>query len=266
MWSDYEVITSIAIQHKYFYSILVIYLHTVKWLRVLLFNTNISIQYESYVYTQWSDYEYCYSTQIFLFNISHLFTHSEVITSIAIQHKYFYSILIICLHTVKWLRVLLFKTNDSIQHKIKWFQVVLCDFCNQLRAIVKEFQVLLFNPNNSIQHYSFLHTQLNSSKNCYESLIIIIIIMSCHRHRYPWPSLATSSNPSSFLVGLQGYIPYPHIAAVCIFELVVLLLPGYMWGSIGVHPLWAHPCFYSSVLYVWFVWLDSFRDGRQVAV
>ena len=35
--------------------------------------------------------------------------------------------------------------------------------------------------------------------------------------------------------GLQGYIPYPHIAAVCMYELVVLLLHGHMWGSIGVH-------------------------------
>ena len=36
---------------------------------------------------------------------------------------------------------------------------------------------------------------------------------------------------------LQGYIPYPHIAAVCMFELVVLLLPGHMRVSIGVHRL-----------------------------
>ena len=37
--------------------------------------------------------------------------------------------------------------------------------------------------------------------------------------------------------GLQGYIPYPHRAAVYMFELVVLLLLGHMWGSIGVHHL-----------------------------
>ena len=63
----------------------------------------------------------------------------------------------------------------------------------------------------------------------------IIIIMSCRQHGYPWPSLATSPNRSSPLAGLQGYIPYPHIAAVCMFVLVVLLLPGHMCGSIGVH-------------------------------
>ena len=49
--------------------------------------------------------------------------------------------------------------------------------------------------------------------------------------------------------GLQSYIPYPHIAAVCMFELVVLLLLGHMRGSIGVHHLWARPCFSSSVTY-----------------
>ena len=36
------------------------------------------------------------------------------------------------------------------------------------------------------------------------------------------------------LAGLQGYIPYPHIAAVCMFELVILILLGHMWGSINI--------------------------------
>ena len=54
--------------------------------------------------------------------------------------------------------------------------------------------------------------------------------MSCHRHGYPWLSLATSPYRSSPLAGVQGYIPYAHIAAVCMFELVFLLLPGHMWG------------------------------------
>ena len=82
-----------------------------------------------------------------------------------------------------------------------------------------------------------------------------IIIMLCHRHGYPWPSLATSPYRSSPLAGLQGYIPYPHIAAGCMFKLVVLLLPGHMWGSIGVHHLWARPCFSSNVnIGTW--WVD----------
>ena len=37
--------------------------------------------------------------------------------------------------------------------------------------------------------------------------------------------------------GLQGYSPYPHMAAECMFELVVLLLLSHMWGSIGMHHL-----------------------------
>ena len=84
-------------------------------------------------------------------------------------------------------------------------------------------------------------------------IYIIIIIMSCHWHGYPWPSLATFPYRSSPLAGLQGYILYPHIAAECMFVLVILLLPGHMWGSIRVHHLWVHLCFSSSVLHVWFI-------------
>ena len=43
---------------------------------------------------------------------------------------------------------------------------------NNGRHTVKEFQVLLFNTNNSIQHYSFIGTELNGSKYCYASLNI----------------------------------------------------------------------------------------------
>ena len=79
------------------------------------------------------------------------------------------------------------------------------------------------------------------------------IIMSCRKHGYLWPSLATFPYRSSPLAGLQSYIPYPHIAAVYMFKLVILLLLGHMWGSIGVHHLWPRLCFSSSVLHVWFV-------------
>ena len=82
--------------------------------------------------------------------------------------------------------------------------------------------------------------------------------MSWRLHGYPWPSLATSPYRSSPLAGLQGYIPYPHIATVCMFELVALLFLGHMWGSIGVHHAWAPPCFSSSVLHVWFIYLGYF--------
>ena len=42
---------------------------------------------------------------------------------------------------------------------------------------------------------------------------VVTIIILCHQHGYPWPSLATSSHRSSHPAGPQGYIPYPHIAA-----------------------------------------------------
>ena len=67
------------------------------------------------------------------------------------------------------------------------------------------------------------------------------------------PSLATSPYHSSPPAGLQDYILCPHIVAVCKFVLVVLLLHIHMWGSTGVHRLWARPCFSSSVPRVWFV-------------
>ena len=48
---------------------------------------------------------------------NYLFVHSEVVTSIAIKHLIFYSTLLICLHTLKWLQVLLCITNNSIKHQ-----------------------------------------------------------------------------------------------------------------------------------------------------
>ena len=69
------------------------------------------------------------------------------------------------------------------------------------------------------------------------------IILSCHQHRYPWPSLATPPYRSSLLAGPQGYTRYPHRATVCKFVLVALLLLGHAKGSTGVHHLWARPYF-----------------------
>ena len=42
----------------------------------------------------------------------------------------------------------------------------------------------------------------------------IIIITSRRQHGYPWPSLAISPCRPLLPVGLQGYIPYRHRAAV----------------------------------------------------
>ena len=53
---------------------------------------------------------------IILFNI-HLFTDSEAVTSITIQHYSFNSTLFLHLHTIKWFQVLLCITNNSIKHQ-----------------------------------------------------------------------------------------------------------------------------------------------------
>ena len=85
--------------------------------------------------------------------------------------------------------------------------------------------------------------------------------MSCRQHRYPWPSLATSPYYSSPLAGLQGYILCPHIAAVCKFELVVLLLLGHIWGSIGVQSRYS----YLIILFVW-TQLYSFKYSCLILI
>ena len=116
---------------------------------------------------------------------------------------------------------------------------------NNLLLINKIILIRKWNHLTVCKKRAQVHLKMLSTK-CF-------IFMLCHQHGYPWLSLATSPYRSTPLAGLQGYISYSHIAAVCMFELVVLLLLGHMWGSIGVHHLWARPCFSSSVLHVWFV-------------
>ena len=151
------------------------------------------------------------------------------------------------LYAVVWYQVFLSNTNNL--HPVILYEVFLST-TNNLHAVVW-FQVLLSNTNN-LHKFVWFQVFLSNTNN-YIIIIIIIIIMSCRLHGYTWPSLATSPYHSSPLAGLQGYIPYPHIAAVCMFELVVLLLLGHMWGSIGVHHLWARPHLSSSVSHVRFV-------------
>ena len=66
--------------------------------------------------------------------------------------------------------------------------------------------------------------------------LIIIIMMSCRQHGYPWSSLATSPHRSSPLAGLQDYIPYPHIAS----------RPSFSRSYVGVH--WSTSLMSSSLL------------------
>ena len=52
--------------------------------------------------------------------------------------------------------------------KLLYCCITLMILLNIYLYTVKWLQVLLFNTNNSIQYYSFICTQLNSSKYCYE--------------------------------------------------------------------------------------------------
>ena len=95
---------------------------------------------------------------------------------------------------------------------------------NNLRTVIC-YQVFLSNTNNLQAIIRFQRV----NELLLLVVIIIIIIMSFRQYRYPWPSLATSPYCSSLLAGPQGYILYPHIAAVCKFELVVLFCLT-IWG------------------------------------
>ena len=87
-----------------------------------------------------------------------------------------------------------------------------------------------------------------------------------HHHHVVPPariSLTLSRHFSqSFIASGRSSGLHLHIAAVCTFELVVLLLLGHKWGSIGVHHLWARDgnnnhnniCYY---IYLWYSMLQN---------
>ena len=146
---------------------------------------------------------------------------------------------------------------NSIWHKI------ICKYCYAIKNSQKQLKLCvnktinirlqLRKPSNCEQTYEFKNWSSSSSSSS-----------SCRAASsdIPDPSLDTSPYRSSPLVGLQGHIPYPHIAAECMFEPVVPPLPGHMWGSIGVQFLYelvpaspAVTCMSGSSS------LDSFRDG-----
>ena len=111
-------------------------------------------------------------------------------------------------------------------------------FLNSIFHFVSLLNILVVGaPRNDVDQHGSLHSSINNidvKSNQSSS--------SCHAASTDIPDLLSSSPyHSSPLAGLPGNIPYSHIAAVCMFELVVLLLLGHMRGSIGVHLLWARP-------------------------
>ena len=135
------MVACIAIKHSYFYFLMIICLHAVKWFQVLLFNIDITIQHYSFICAQSNGFKYCYV------------------------------ILIILLwHTVKWFQV--FYTNSFICTQLNGSNYCYVIAIIQFRLTVKGIRVLLFNINNSIQDYSFVCTQLNGYKYCNVALTI----------------------------------------------------------------------------------------------
>ena len=87
----------------------------------------------------------------------------------------------------------------------------------------------LFHLHDTIKTFKLPHFYANFLKIiCSDT--DYIYIMSHHQHGYPWPSLATPPNRPLLPVGLQDYILYWHRAAVCRFDLVVLLLLVHVTG------------------------------------
>ena len=62
---------------------------TVKWFRLLVFNTRSSIWYQSFVCTQWSGYKHCYLTLIIIFNTIHSFSQRQIVPNIVMLYQYF---------------------------------------------------------------------------------------------------------------------------------------------------------------------------------
>ena len=113
----------------------------------------------------------------------------------------------------------------------------------------------------SKQIYKYYIAIIDTIFNCVETIaVLIIIIILFHQHRYPCPFLDTPPYRSSLPAGPQCYTPYSHRAAVCRFELVVLLFLGHVKGSIGVHHWWARTlllqqCLACLVRLIWTVFV-----------
>ena len=106
--------------------------------------------------------------------------------------------------------------------------------------------------------FIFLNTRTLPYTHTHTHTHIYIYIYIYHHHVVPPAqiSLTLSRHFSlSFIASgrSSGLHPVSSHIAVCKFALVVLLLLGHTWGSIGVHHLRARLCFSSNVLRVWFV-------------
>ena len=126
------------------------------------------------------------------------------------------------------------------------------NYTRMLRAI-KWFQILLFNICYS-NYQAFWCNIDNVRIAVWFQIIIIIIIMSCRQHGYPWHSLARHISLSYIAFGRSSGLHPVSSHSCCMY--VRAGCPAFAWpyaGSIGVHHWWVRSCFSSSVLRVWFV-------------
>ena len=92
------------------------------------------------------------------------------------------------------------------------------------------------------------------------------------QHGYPWPSLATSPYRSPPGVGLQGLIPYPHIAAYIYFvfclynkffvrELWILILISSLFPQLPIFFVYAYGIrFFFSYIYIYiYIYIMNFN-------
>ena len=109
------------------------------------------------------------------------------------------------------------------------------NLCHEITVYYMQFFFIqiYYQAENAFQ-ISYCSNQVQGSFHLY---FILIIIMSRHQCGYPRSSFATPPYRPLLPTGFQGYILYLHRAAVCRFELVVLLLLIHVKGSTGVHHL-----------------------------
>ena len=98
-----------------------------------------------------------------------------------------------------------------------------------------------------------------------KDIAIIILFMSRYQHIYSWPSLATPPNSSLLSADSLGNISYRHRAAVCRFELDVLLFTRPCEGVHRSISLMSSSLLLPAVSHVsGSSNFDSFRDGWVV--
>ena len=108
-------------------------------------------------------FKYCCLTLIILFNINHLFAHSEVMTRIDIQHY---------LHTIKQLHVLLCKTIIvSINSSREWFaQLYTIKYSYLIQILSKQIYLTHRWRHNRYDHSAWVKLGVIVKKGWHHSL------------------------------------------------------------------------------------------------